>query len=150
MTDEVDDEIEDILAVDPTLDENIDYGPLAQLADEDFFTSAGLDPEQLIKEVQKGLHMLDEFKVYEVVPASQAVGQELVSSRGEAKTTGDGTIKWRFVGREFKWTQVRDDVFSPGSSTNASRTIGFVAAKEQWPTLCADGISAYHQTPEKA
>jgi hypothetical protein len=94
--------------------------------------------------------MLDEFKVYEVVPASQAVGQELISSRGEAKTTGDGTIKWRFVGREFKWMQVRDDVFSPGSSINTSRTIDFVAAKEQWPTQCADGISAYCQTPEKA
>ena len=94
--------------------------------------------------------MLDEFKVYEVVPASQALGQELISSRGEAKTTGDGTITWRFVGREFKWMQVRDAVFSPGSSINTSRAIDFIAAKEQWPTLCADGISAYYQTPEKA
>ena len=104
---------------------------------------------ELIKGVQEGLAMLDEFDVYDVAPLRNADGKDLVSSRGEAKLRGDGTVKWRFVGREFKWMEVRDDVFSPGSSINTSRTIDLIAAKETWPSFTADGVSAYYQTPEQ-
>ena len=83
----------------PTVDEKMDYGLLSDLADIEFFVSGTFDPEELVKGVQEGLAMLDEFSVYDVVPAGDVSAETfLVSSRGEARPRGDGSIKWRFMG----------------------------------------------------
>ena len=57
-------------------------------------------------------------------------------------------MKVRFVVREYKWAEHREDLFSPGATHSASRVIDFLALKMGLETFEADAVDAYYQAPE--
>ncbi len=40
-------------------------------------------------------------------------------------------MKWRCVAQEFKWMELRDDVFAASSTAQTSRLLDFVGIKEE-------------------
>ena len=61
---------------------------------------------------------------------------------------GEWKMKVRFDGREYKQTQHREDLFSPGATHSASRVIDFLALKMGVETFEADAVDAHHQALE--
>ena len=57
-------------------------------------------------------------------------------------------MKVRFVGREYKWAEHREDLFSSGATHAAGRMVDFLALKMGLETFEADAVDAYYQAPE--
>ena len=55
----------------------------------------------------------------------------------------------RIVGREYKWTEHREDSCSPGATHSASSVIDFLAFKMGLETFEAYAVDAHHQAPER-
>ncbi|CAK0835553.1 unnamed protein product [Prorocentrum cordatum] len=54
----------------------------------------------------------------------------------------------RFVCREFRWQEWRDDLFTPGSAPISNRLIDFVALKRGFEVMTLDATDAFYQAPE--
>eukprot|EP00969_Alexandrium_andersonii_P105309 4646537-Alexandrium_andersonii.AAC.1 len=67
---------------------------------------------------------------------------------------GKDGCKARIVGREFKWSVERDDVFAVATTPLTGRLIDFLSLKDDddpddpLVTFVADCVSAYYRTPE--
>ena len=61
---------------------------------------------------------------------------------------GEWKMKVRFVAREYKWAEHRDDLFPPSATHSAGRVIDFTALKLGLETFEADAVDAYYQAPE--
>ena len=134
-------------------DEKIDYEPLKQCDDALVLNNTTFTNEEIIQGKIDGLEMLDKYHVYDVEPVQNAEGQPQVDTRWEIRWTG-GRLKCRLVGREFKWSVMRDDVFAPASSSMTSRVIDFAAMKDDDSDdeLCCfevDCTCVFYQAPEK-
>jgi len=98
--------------------------------------------EQWISESLKGkakeLSRLKHYGVYVAIPWSQAKGKYVTTRWEEVPKfkNGEWIIRSRFVAREFKWQQPhRDDIFGVTSSSNTSRVLDLLLAKN--PGYCA-------------
>ena len=103
--------------------------------------------------VKLELDRLREFGVYEDRPAAEAAGQKHVTTKWEKSWKYDPkTDKWfvraRFVAREFKWCEWRDDLFAPSAGHSTHRLIDYVALREGHVTFTADASNAYFHVPE--
>ena len=63
-------------------------------------------------------------------------------------TDGSWKMKVRFVGRENKWAEHREDLFSPAPTYSGGRVIDFLALKLGWETFEIGAVGANHQAPE--
>ncbi len=55
-------------------------------------------------------------------------------------------MKWRCIAREFKWMELRDDVFAASSTAQTSQLVDFVSIKEEnHGTVMGDCVKAYYQ-----
>ena len=52
----------------------------------------------------------------------------------------DGEWKMKVVGREYKWAEHREDLFSPGATHSASRVVDFLELKMGLETFEADAV----------
>ena len=57
-------------------------------------------------------------------------------------------FKVRFVGREFKWQEFREDLFVPGASFCTGRIVDSLSLKRRVPTFTLDCTNACHQALE--
>ena len=64
------------------------------------------------------------------------------------KRNNEWEYKVRFVGREYKWQEFREDLFDPGASYCTGRIVDVVSLKRRAPTFTLDCTDAFHQTPE--
>ena len=62
---------------------------------------------------------------------------------------GEWKMKVRFVGREYKWAEHREDLFSPGAKHSAGRMKDFLALKMDLETLEADTCTARLQSTSR-
>ena len=67
--------------------------------------------------------------------------------RGRMKD-GEWKMKVRFVGREYKWAEHREDLFSLRATHSASRVKDFLALKMGMETFEADAVDAHYQALE--
>ena len=81
----------------PVADEKLDFSLMDDIRDWYEFNAKGLDPEAIVAGVKLGLTMLDDFEVYETVPAHQSKGKHHIATRAEMRMTDDGTLNWRLV-----------------------------------------------------
>ena len=56
--------------------------------------------------------------------------------------------KVRFVGREYRWQEFREDMCAPGASYCTGRIVDILSLKRRVPTFTLDCTDAYHQAPE--
>ena len=61
--------------------------------------------------------------------------------KGWKEKNGVWKMKVRFVGREYKWAEHREDLFSPGATHSAGRIIDFLALKMGLETFEADAVT---------
>ena len=61
---------------------------------------------------------------------------------------GAWKMKVRFVGREYKWADHREDLSSPGATHSAGRMIDFLVWKTGLETFEADAVDACYQAPK--
>ena len=77
------------------------------------------------------MKLLDEFKVVEEVPASRVKpGCKWVDTTWDV-TYRAGKLKCRWVAREFKSLESREDLFAPGSTTSTARLVDILSLKDE-------------------
>ena len=92
------------------------------------------------------LNMLHHYGVSGDFPSQRAEEEGLNMIR--AIWDHDIKGKWRYVAREFKCQQVRDDCFAVGSTSQTSRAVDTLAVKEGYATFGADCVKAYYQATQ--
>ena len=113
-----------------------------------------LDDENIISEEEiraakaKELGRMVEFGLYEAVPRSSAQGKHFISTKWVVVRKGDGSVRARYVCREFKAGKKRDDLFAPSTTTITMRVIDVVACKKRLCTLTGDISNAFFHAPE--
>ena len=103
----------------------VDEDPADYLGDVDEFDCS---EERLLEtdrvETEKALDQLLEQGVVQDVPADSVAGVKHLTTRWEKcwrMREGKWQYKVRFVGREYKWQEFREDLFAPGASHCTSR-----------------------------
>ncbi len=130
------------------MDESLDFSFLAESEPPEAWLVSGMDPQAVMDGKVVGLELLESFGVVAAVPRAQAEGHRIVTTRWEIQPKGD-VIKCRIVAREYKWLELRDDVFAPASSAITSRVIDHIGLKHPlYVTFIMDCVSAYYQTEE--
>ncbi|CAK0865232.1 unnamed protein product [Prorocentrum cordatum] len=99
------------------------------------------------------LQSLLDHGVGEGAPKSEARGMKHITTRWEKQWTWkparqEWQRKVRFVCREFRWQEWRDDLFTPGSAPISNRLIDFVALKRGFEVMTLDATGAFYRAPE--
>eukprot|EP00971_Amphidinium_carterae_P225772 4477776-Amphidinium_carterae.3 len=104
----------------------MDYQPLCNMADLDYLNHSAFNHEDVRAGKVGGFALLDQFGVYEVVPASQSVAKHFLDTKWEVAERG-GKLKCRLVGGEFKFLDPsREGTFAPASSALTSRLVDYL------------------------
>ena len=113
------------------------------------------DPEVDRIATEKALDNLLENKVARDIPREEGKYMKKLTTRWEkcwrkkaSSTTDEWEFKVRFVGREYKWAEFREDLFAPGAAYCTGRIVDLMALKLEVPTFTLDCTDAYHQAPE--
>ena len=77
------------------------------------------------------LEVLDQFGVYEPRPRAEAASVVLVSTRWTLQARPDGSVKARFVAREFA-TTIRPDLFAPATSASPAAVMDTMVLMHGW------------------
>ncbi|CAK0847992.1 unnamed protein product, partial [Prorocentrum cordatum] len=101
----------------------------------------------------ENLQSLLDHGVGEDIPKSEARGMKHIATRWENQwrwkpARQEWQRKVRFVCREFRWQEWRDDLFTPGSAPISNRLIDFVALKRGFEVMALDATDAFYQAPE--
>ena len=113
-------------------------------------TWSELDTQAAAEATEKALDSLLAHGVVEDMKRADAKGFKTLTTRWDNRwwmKDGEWKMKVRFVGREYRWAEHREDMFSPGATHSASRVIDFLALKMGLETFEADAVDAY-QAPE--
>jgi hypothetical protein len=132
------------------LDENM-WSELGENSGADYV----MTDEEIDKEAtQAALDKLIENGVFKDIPRSEALCHKHITSRWEKQwrlkgDTKEYELKVRFVGREYKWQELRDDLFAPGATHSCGRIIDYLSLKNSgWTTFELDAVDAFYQAPE--
>jgi len=90
----------------------------------------------------------DKFGVYETHAREEVKDTHKTLSSKWVKSEGPDGVKMRFVGRELKWANPRDDVFTAASTANTERVVDACAAKKKQKTAILDAKNAYLEVGE--
>ena len=110
-----------------------------------------LDRQAADEVTEKGLDSLLAHGVVEDMKREDAKGFKTLMTRWDKRwrmKDGGWKMKVRFVGREYKWAEHREDIFSLGATLSASRVIDFLALKMGLETFEVDAVDAHYQAPE--
>ena len=86
------------------------------------------------------------------IPRAEGAGMKHLTTRWEKtwrKRNNEWEYKVRFVGREYRWQEFREDLFAPGASYCTGRIVDIFSLKRRVPTFTLDCTDAYHQAPEQ-
>ena len=100
---------------------------------------------------EKALDSLLAHGVAEDMKREDAKGFKQLTTRWDKRwrvKDGEWKMKVRFVGREYKWAEYREDLFFCWTTHSASRVIDFLALKTGLETSEADAVDAHYQAPE--
>ena len=61
----------------------------------------------------------------------------------------DWIVKARWVGREYKWQEFRDDLHTPGAGASSSRVIDRMACEREVPTFIGEASDAFFHADEE-
>ena len=106
--------------------------------------------------MQEGIEIalagLENYGVGELQPREDMTGKR-ISARWDHVWRWDSTRGWfiksRYVAREFRWQDQRDDLFTPGSTHNENRVIDHLSLKHGLPSFTVDAVDAYYHADEE-
>ncbi len=98
------------------------------------------------------LEGLARYGVVDLVPRKHAKGKA-ISARLDhvwkwSSESKGWEVKTRYVAREYKWMEKRDDLFTPGATQHEGRIVDFIALREDQPTFTLDAEDAYYHVNE--
>ena len=117
----------------------------------DCLEAGELDRQAADEATENALDSLLAHGVVEDVTRGDAKGFKTLTTRWDKRwrmKDGEWKMKVRFVGREYKWAEHREDLFSPGATQSASHVIDFLALKMGLETFEADAVDACYQAPD--
>ena len=85
------------------------------------------------------------------IPRDEGAGMKHLTTRREKtwrKRYNEWEYKVRFVGREYRWEEFRDDLFAPGASYCTGRIVDILSLRRRVPTFTLDCTDAFRQAPE--
>ena len=82
------------------ISQKMDYSTLLSIDEITHWDSSDFPKEEAAVALAEGLSLCDEYGIYSVKPASEAVGKKKVDTKWEKKDRA-GKLKYRLVGREF-------------------------------------------------
>ena len=84
------------------------------------------------------------------LPRDEGAGEAFDHQVGETwrKRNSEWEYKVRCAGREYRWPEVRGDLFAPGASYRTGRTVDVLSLERRVPTCTLDCVDALHQAPE--
>ena len=85
------------------------------------------------------------------IPRAEGAGMKHLTTRWEKtwrKRKNEREYKVRFVGREYRWQEFREDLFAPGASCCTGCIVDIRSLKRRVHTFTLDCTDAYHQAPE--
>ena len=91
-----------------------------------------LDRQAADEATEKALDSLLAHGYVEDMKREDAKGFKTLTTRWDKRwrmKDGEWKMKVRFVGREYKWAEHREDFFSSGATPSASRVMDFLALK---------------------
>jgi len=133
--------------------EMLDYSSLEGIEELNACNRTMYPDEQVAEAKQTGLALVDEYDVYDVVDKASTDWSKVVDTTWASSMGPDGILKMRVVGRDYKKSSVREDVFAPMSSPMMTRVVDYLAMKDdddpndELVTFIGDCCSAYYQTP---
>ena len=94
-----------------------------------------------------------EFQTFKVVPWDEVAADAIkITARWEKSWKWKPEKGWfcraRYVGREYRWMEVREDLFAPSATSDTARVIDVIALREGWSTSTADATNAFYHAPE--
>ena len=110
-----------------------------------------VEPDLDVINTEAALDRLWENGVVRDIPRAEGAGMKQLSTRWEKtskKRNNEWEYKARFVGREYRWQEFREDLFAPGTSYCTGRIVDILSLKRRVPTFTLDCADAYHQAPE--
>ena len=110
-----------------------------------------VEPDLDVINTEAALDRLLENGVVRDIPRNEGAGMKHLTTRWEKtwrKRNNVWEYKVRFVGREHKWQESREDLFAPGASYCTGRIVDILSVKRRVPTFTLDCTDAYHQAPE--
>ena len=105
-----------------------------------------VEPDLDTVNTEAALDRLLENGVVRDSPSAKGAGMKHLTPDGRkpgGNATVSGSTKFRFVGREHRWQEFREDLFAPGASYYTGRIVDILSLK----TSCAHFHSG-HQAPE--
>ena len=90
-----------------------------------------------------------ELEVYELVDDEVARTHKKLSTKWHTVRKSEGTVRSRFVAREFRSLEVKMDLFAASGTAVTAKLIVTIAAKKQWWTMTGDISNAFLHAPEE-
>ena len=87
------------------------------------------------------------FCVYVPVAGEDTTGALKLSCTWVKTCEGEDT-RTRYCGRELKKGKLRDDLFTPASTTTTEAVIDVIAVRKSWPTFIIEAKNAYFHADE--
>ena len=110
-----------------------------------------VEPDLDTINTEAALERLLENGVVRDIPRAEGAGMKHLTTRWE-KTWRKRNNKWeykvRFVGREYRWQEFREDLFVLGASCCTGRIVDILSLKRRVPTFTLYCTDAHHQAPE--
>ena len=86
------------------------------------------------------------------IPRDEGAGTKHLTTRWE-KTWRKRNNEWecnvRFVEREYRWEEFREDLFTPGAACCTGRIVDVLSIERRVPTFTLDCTDAFHQAPDE-
>ena len=105
-----------------------------------------VEPDLDMTATEAALDRLLENGVVLDIPRDEGVGMKHLTTRWEKtwrKRNNEWEYKVRFVGRESRWEEFRDDLFAPGASYCTGRIVDILSLKRRVPTFTLDCTDAF-------
>ena len=106
-----------------------------------------VEPDLDTINTEAALDRLLENGVVRDIPRAEGAGIKQLSTRW-GKRNNEWEYKVRFVGREYRWQEFREDLFAQGASHCTGRIVDILSLNRRVHTFTLDCTDAYHQAPE--
>ena len=100
---------------------------------------------------EAALNRLLENGVVRDIPRDEGAGMKHLTTRWEKtwrKRNSEWEFKVRFVGREYRWEEFREDLFARGASYCTGRIVDILSLIRCVPTFTLDCTDTSHEAPE--
>ena len=110
-----------------------------------------VEPDLDTVNTEPALDRLLEYGVVRDIPRDEGGGMKHLTTRWQKtwrKRNNEWKYKVRFVRREYRWQEFREDLFAPGASYCTGRNVDILSLERRVPTFALYYTDAFHEALE--